>query len=142
MYAAELGSTGAAEMSWFQADSSAAEGAFAAPEEAGKTGQLPRLGDGPRGRLPWRGFFLGTATPAASSTRPSAAIRTTFPGERRMPARLCDSGGLGLRLERGRGLGVNGGLLAPLHAPSDLDVLGEHVGADDEDASKQLGADG
>jgi hypothetical protein len=46
MVAAEPGATGAAEMSWFHADSSGREGAFAAVRAggSGKTGQPPRSG--------------------------------------------------------------------------------------------------
>src|SRR5712664_1185996 len=88
MYAAELGSAGAEEMSWFQADSSPADGAFAASDDFGKTGHAPRLGYGPLGSFaPWC-LCLATARPPHSRAMASAAAIKTFPGKRPMRRRV------------------------------------------------------
>src|ERR1700712_1496153 len=82
MTLAELAARGAFEMFWFQAASVSSEGAVGEVEAggAGKTGQEPRSGEGPRAPA---GGAAGTATtPAARRTAaPTAAptrVRSRF----------------------------------------------------------------
>ncbi len=79
MIAPELGSSGAPEMSWFQAVWSAAEGALAGRFGFGNTWQEPREGYGPRGSLPPPFFFAARANAPEVATISAAATAMAFP---------------------------------------------------------------